>query len=189
MIASLSFVGTSAMHYLQAAEPNTGTMTSDQLSQQIALEAIRHNPANSPFGILVPISVFAMIVAIVWLGMRQKQTRLRIRAEFHKQLLDKFNSGREFAEFLESKGSQRFLEELRSQGTDSKERPLRFGIVLTMLGLALLGLSWMKKDLLIPGVLILALGSGYLISSFVSYRLSKKWTLTKEVGSGNAEVS
>ena len=190
MMTNLILAGAKVVPFLlQAAEPNSGSMTPDQFKQQIALEAVRHNPANDPAGILVPIALFATILVIVWLKIRQRQAQLQARAEFHKQLLDKFGSGREFAEFLESKGSQRFLEELWSQKGESKDRPLRSGIILTMLGLALCGLAWMKKDLIIPGVILLALGAGCLISSAISYRLSKKWDEAKEAGAGNAPIS
>jgi hypothetical protein len=190
MMSNLVFVGTNAAHFiLQAVEPNPGSMTREQFNQQIALEAVRHNPGNGPVAILVPIAICAMIVAIVWLGMRQKQARLQTRAEFHKQLLDKFGSGREFTEFLGSPGSQRFLEELWSQRGASNERPLRIGVVLTTLGLALGGLSWTHRGLLVPGVIVLAVGVGYLISSGVSYQLSKKRDQTKELGPGNAPAS
>lgn len=175
MIANLILAGNAVGHsLLQAVTTSSDSLNQDQFSQQIALEAVRHSPANSPVAILVPIALFAMVVAIIWLGLRQKQARLRIKAEFHKQLLDKFATGHEFAEFLESKGSQRFLDELWSQRSDPRERPLRLGIILTTLGLALTCLTWMQKDLLIPGVILMAVGIGYLISAWVSYRLSKK---------------
>ena len=194
MLANLILAGTAAGHsFLQAVGANSasssGSLTPDQFNQQIALEAVRHNPANSPVGIFVPITLFAMVVAIVWLGMRQKQARLRIKAEFHKQLLDKFSTGREFADFLESDGSKRFLDELWSQRNDSRERPLRIGILLTMLGLALTGLSWMKHGLLFFGVILLALGIGYLISCAVSQRLFKQANPANQAGSGNAAAS
>jgi len=186
-MANLLWVGTWALPFiLQAVEPSPSSMTREQFDQQIALEAVRHNNwGNSLTGILVPIALFAMIIAIVWLAMRQKQARLRIKAEFNKQLLDKFGSGREFSEFLESPGSQRFLEELWAKSTDPKEGSLRNGVVLTMLGLALGGLSWMRRGLLIPGVIVLALGVGYLISTAISYRLAKNRDLIKETGPGN----
>ncbi len=187
---SLILTGTSGLHFLlQAVLSNSGGMASEQSNQQIALEAIRHNSSNGTLNSLVPIALFAMIAGIVWLGTRQKKARLQMQAEFHKQLLDKFGSGREFAEFLENPASQRFLEGLWSKNVDAREGPLRNGIVLTMLGLALGGLSLMHRGLLVPGVIILALGVGYLISSAVSYRLAKKLVPAREAGPGNALMS
>ena len=190
MMASLIMMGQGAGQLLlQAAQPTQSGVAPDQFNQQIALEAIRHNPTNGLLNSLVPFAFFALILAIIWLGTRQKQARLQMRADFHKQLLEKFGSGKEFAEFLESPGSQRFLDELWSQTAVSTERPLRIGIVLTTLGLALGGLSWAHRGLLIPGVVVLALGVGYLLSSAISYQLSKKRNQTKDLGPGNAMAS
>jgi hypothetical protein len=190
MTPSLILIGARFTPFLlQAGQTLPGASPPGQFDQQIALEAVRHSPANGLVGILVPLSLFAMILGIVWLRWRQQQAQLQTRAEFHKQLLDKFASGRDFAEFLESKGSQRFLEELWSQGAQSKEKTLRNGIVVAMLGLSMLGLTWMEKDFVIPGVILVAVGAGYLISFAISNRLSKSRNLAKEPGSGNSPVS
>src|ERR1700686_2282088 len=133
MLASLIPIGTRIVPFLlQAVLPNTDAMTPDQ-RYQIALEAVKHqNRANDALALLVPYAVFAMVLGIVWLGTRQKKARLQMQAEFHKQLLDKFGSGREFADFLESPGSQRFIEGQWAKNAASKEGPLRNGIVMTM---------------------------------------------------------
>ena len=132
-------------NFLQAATAPSGALTEDQFNQQIALEAVRHNPANGLVGILVPI--------------------------------------------LESKGSQRFLDELWAQKTNSRERFLRAGVVLTMVGLALTGMSWMKKDLIILGVILLAIGGGYLISTWISYRMAGKPNLPDNTHPENTLIS
>jgi hypothetical protein len=189
MIANLIVMGTRvAPYFLQVAQTNPGDASGNQIGQQIALEAVRHNPANGA-GIFVPISLFAMILGILWLKWRQQQAQLQTTAEFHKQLLDKFASGRDFAEFLEAKGSQRFLDALWSQGPPSHEKTLRNGILVAMLGLAFLGLSWMRKDFVIPGILLLALGAGFLVSFAISYRLSKNRNLANEPAPGNLPAS
>jgi threonine/homoserine efflux transporter RhtA len=171
---------------LQQANPaNTG----DQIGQQIAIEAIRHQSVTN---VIVPVAFFALILAVVYVGSRKRLAQIRARAEFHKQLLDKFGSGREFAEFLESKGSQRFLDELWSQGVGTKQRILntmRNGIVSAALGLGLLGLALMHRQFLIPAVLLLALGVGFLVATGISYRLSKQWGEDQGPGQGNAAIS
>ena len=138
-------------------------------------------------GILVPIGpplgLFALVMFTFWLLIRRSQARTQVRAELHRQLLDKFGSGREFAEFLESKGSQRLLEGLWAQQVNAKERVLRTmgaGVVLTVLGLGALALSWRTEGFVYPAVLCLALGGGFLVSTGISYRLSKKWGLLKD---------
>ena len=190
MIASLILLGARITPLLfQAAQTIPGSETPGQLDQQIALEAVRHSRANGLIGILVPIALFAMVLGIVWLKWRAQQALMQTKAEFNKQLLDKFATGHDFAEFLESKGSQRFLDELWSQGAQSKEKSLRNGIVVAMLGLAMLGLTWTEKDFVIPGVMLVAVGAGYLISFAISRRLSNSRNLADGPGPGNLPAS
>ena len=178
---------------LSQAPPNPGGLTPEQI-QQIALEVVKRpgNTAEGILALLVPFGAFALAFLILWLFLRYKQTRLQARADFHKQLLDKFTSGREFADFLESKGSQRFLQELWSQSIGPKDRILnamRNGIVLAVLGLGLVGLSFTRGGLLVPAVIVLALGFGFLISTAVSHRLSRKWDQDQKSDHGSASVS
>jgi hypothetical protein len=178
---------------LQTTQPDPGALTPDQITQ-ISMEALRHpgNAATSIVGLLVPIAFFASIVVILWLLLRQKQARIQARTEFHKHLLDKFQSGREFAEFLEGKGSQRFLDELWSQGAGPQNQLLtamRKGIVLAVLGLGILGMSFTRRGLVIPAVVILALGVGFLISTAISYRLSNQWERNQKLERENQSAS
>jgi len=142
--------------------------------------------------ILVPLGFFAMVVVIFWLVTRQRQTRIRARVEIQKQLLDKFNSGRELGDFLESRAGQQFLLELQSKSTGAKDRiltALQNGIVLAALGLGMLGLSLARRGFLIPAVLTLALGVGFLISTAAASRLSRKWDQNQVSHRENAPVS
>jgi uncharacterized membrane protein YedE/YeeE len=162
--------------------------TAAQFRQQIALEHAKHQNLTE---LLVPLAFFALIFAIVWLASRKRHAQIQAQAEFHKQLLDKFGSGREFSEFLESRGSQRFLDELWSQGAGTKQRVLnclRNGIILAVLGLGLLGLTLMHRELLVPAVVILAVGIGFLIATAVSLRLSKQWGQGQGPGAGSAST-
>jgi hypothetical protein len=63
------------------------------------------------------------------------------------------------------------------------------GIVLAMLGLGMLGLSLAKRGFLVPAVLALALGVGFLISTAVASRLSRKWDQNQESHHEDAPVS
>jgi hypothetical protein len=161
---------------LQAVPANPEALTPEQFRQQIALEAVRNRWHNSAEGMLIPIAFFGMILLLVWFGTKRRRAEIQARADFHKQLLDKFGSGREFAEFLESKGSQRFLDELWAQAGPRNRMlsGLQPGIVLAMLGLGFLGLSFSQHRFVIPGVIVLALGAGFLLSALVAHRLSKK---------------
>lgn len=191
MVAHL--MGTSLASLLfQATTPNPGGLTPDQI-HDIAMAALkRPAPAQGSLALLTPFALFLMIVAIVWLNVRQRQAQVRMRAELHKQLLDKFNSGREFSEFLESRGSQRFLEELWSQSKGPKDRILtamRNGIVLAVLGLGMLALSLARRGFLVPAVLALALGVGFLISTAISYRFFRQWDQNQKANPENPPFS
>jgi hypothetical protein len=139
-----------------------------------------------PFGwptLFTTLGSFALVALIGWLLYRRSQARLQARTEFQRELLGKFTSGGEFAAFLNSSGGQRLLEGLSSQQGNAKERivsGMRGGVVLTVLGLGVLGLSIRIHGMVIPGALLLALGAGFLISTAISYRLSKKLGLLPE---------
>ena len=162
-------------------------------------EAIQGGPFGpyGPFGwpgvlnsVLVPLGFFAFVALIVWFLYRRSQTRVHARAEFHRQLLDKFTSGGEFAAFLNSSGGQRLLEGLWSEQVNAKERILktmRGGVVLTVVGLGALALSVRNHALIIPGALVLALGVGLLIATAVSYGFSKKLGLLERTTPGTNE--
>ena len=137
-------------------------------------------------GAFVPFAVFAMIVCIVWFGTREKQARIQARTDLHRHLLDKFGSGTELSQFLETDGGRRMIEDLGKSGVNPRaraQRPMIAGVVLTCLGVAFLLLTVREADLLIPGGLVLATGIGFLIGAFVTLRLSKSWDADKE-GSG-----
>lgn len=192
MIAQLLL--TSSLMLLQQAVPAVpGAADADQMGQQIALEAVRHQggPAGMLAGVLVPVAFFALILAIVWLGFRRKQAQIQARSEFHKQLLDKFASGREFTEFLATGGGQKFLDQLWSPSVGAREKMLstiRTGVVLAVFGLGLLGLSVAKRGLVVPAVLVLALGCGFLIATAVSYRITQRWGQNGGPGAGHPQL-
>jgi hypothetical protein len=154
---------------------------------------------DGPFGwpgVLIPtlstLGFFALIALIGWLVYRRSQARTLARTEFHRQLLDKFTSGGEFGAFLNSSGGQRLLEDLWSQRVNAKERIIRSmqaGVVLTVLGLGMVGLSIRAQGMIFPGALVLALGAGFLISTAISYGLSKKLGLLQEQSSATEPAS
>ena len=134
-------------------------------------------------GALIPFAGIAMIVIIVWLGAREKQARVKARTELHKHLLDKFGSGTELAQFLDTEGGRRMVEDLGTDRVSPKERALKLmvaGIVLTCLGAGFLVLMYKTSALVIPGGILLALGIGFLIAAFVTLRLSKSWEADNE---------
>jgi hypothetical protein len=192
MLAGLTGTNLASLIF-QVGKTDFGGLTPDQI-HDIAVQALKRpgGEAQGFLALLVPFAFFATIVAIFWLFIRQRQARIQARIQFQKQLLDKFSSGREFAEFLGSEGSQQFLQEFWSQSRGPREpilSALRNGIVLAVLGLGMLGLSLTRRGFLVPAVLVLALGVGFLISMAISYRLSKQWEQNQKSSAENAPVS
>ena len=133
---------------------------------------------SADIGALVPLAAFVMIVFIAWFGTREKQARIQARTDLHRHLLDKFGSGTELSQFLETEGGRRMVANLENREANPRARALRpmiAGAVLTCLGVAFLLLTVREEDLLIPGGLVLAIGIGFLIGAFVTLRLSKSW--------------
>ena len=184
MIAAM--ILTKAMPLLmQTSESELDRQIGEQIRQQIAQGRF---PRGGPppwaggagvIGAFVPIALFAMVVLIVFVVARRRQAELRARTEFQKQILDKFSSGKEFADFLGTEGSQRFLQSLSAHSLGSHERILRGmrgGITIALLGIGFLLLTALRRGFVVPGVLFLALGAGLLIAAAVSCHLSKKWS-------------
>jgi hypothetical protein len=94
---------------------------------------------------LVPISVFAMVVLIVWIAHLAKRSAIQQRAELRRHLLDKFNSGQDLSQFLTTPQGQSFLKELdiSQKAGSAKHRILRSitaGILVLGIGLGFLAL-------------------------------------------------
>jgi hypothetical protein len=157
-----------AVFLLQNTQDFPG-LTPDQ-QFEIARETVRHGP-ESPFGYLVPLALFAMVVLIVWLVTRRRQAQIQAQTELRKQLIAKFGSVQELTAFLESDGGRQFFGEMKLPARD----PLRLlpaGVITTMVGLGFLGLTLRQKDLIVPGVILLAVGLGLLISAAIAYKLA-----------------
>ena len=114
--------------------------------------------------------------------------RLRVSTEFQGKLLERIGSAREFGEFLGSEGGGRFIDAMATERGGSAHtrilRAVQAGIVLVVLGAALfLFLKWVTLPYPVPenlgflATVSSAIGLGLLVSSFVSYRLSRKMGL------------
>lgn len=169
-----------AMPLWQAVSPDLQQAIQEEVQQELRRGRLRFGGGGpGVIGAFVPIAFFAMIVLIIFVIARRRQAELRARAEFQKQILDKFSSGKEFADFLGTEGSQRFLTALASPTFGPHYRALgmmRCGITVAMLGIGFLLLTPLRHGFVVPGVLLLSLGAGLLISAAASYHFSKKWS-------------
>ena len=118
---------------------------------------------------LVPLGFFAMIVLVIWVVHRSKEIRAKARAETQRLFLDKFESGKELAEFIESENGKRFMQEL-SEGPaddfdDHRRRGLIVpGLILSFMGVGMMTLTFMGNDMIVPGVILFCIGAGFLAS-------------------------
>lgn len=135
---------------------------------------------------LTLMAMFTAVGWVVWVLVNGIKTRHTVRAmtEFHNRLLDKMGSAKDFAEFLQSEGGNRFLQSVTLKKVNPNQRILgaiQTGLVFAFLGLGLLFLGWEfdfdEHGFTVLGTLALALGGGFLVSSLISYRLSKAWGL------------
>jgi hypothetical protein len=131
------------------------------------------------------ISMFGMIVMVVWLISRAKQRQARYRADVQTKLIDKFNSAPELAEFLSSPAGRTFVSDfqapVRISAHDRIFAGVKWSMITTFVGVALLIARFTTVDsgLDIPAGILIALGVGWLLATFISYRLSKSWGLLK----------
>ncbi|MBA2340832.1 MAG: hypothetical protein H0V88_10580 [Pyrinomonadaceae bacterium] len=140
---------------------------------------------------LLPMSVsVGFLILVGWViattvsALRHKMN-VRAQTELHNRLLEKFGSASEFTAYLQTPNGERFFDNLATERVHPASKILgsiQKGSILSIVGLALLLLSVVYRRVdegffLIFGVLVLALGAGFLISSALSYRLSKAWGL------------
>jgi hypothetical protein len=135
---------------------------------------------------VVGTSFFALIgwIVFVFVDGRRRREQLKVMTEFHTKAIDKMGSTADFGNFLETDGGKRFLKSLTVEGLGPRQRIVRGterGILCLVIGLVAMMLGWSFPDLrdgfTIIGAIIAACGIGNLISSAVSYRLSKNFGL------------
>jgi hypothetical protein len=141
---------------------------------------------------LVLLSAFATAAWMFYLmaDTNKKQRRLKLQAELHTRLLDKFGSAREVVEFLQTPGGAQFVDSFSAEREEPANGILRSthrGIVLVIVGAGCLFLSWYYRNsgenpLLVIGVILLCLGIGFLLSAAVSQRLSRALGVTQRTG-------
>jgi hypothetical protein len=126
---------------------------------------------------------------------RHRALAIRSRTDLLNRILDKFGSSRDFIELSESPGGKRLLEALGSEpnGVGGKIlTAVQRGVVLTVVGIGVLLLSLtitenaVEEFIRIAGVVLFALGIGYLGSSALSYRMARSIGLLASHGEPSA---
>jgi hypothetical protein len=136
--------------------------------------------------ITLGVAFCAMMVAIFYFSAKSKSDKARYQAEVQARLLDKFGTGPEFVQFLDSTQGRKFLGDLEAapkvRTQDRMLSGIRNATVLSFLGIAFTLLSFFTYDhgMIYPGLLLLALGLGYLASVILTKRLSREWGMFEE---------
>lgn len=128
------------------------------------------------------------VALIVWVILEWR--RMKHKYNLQNKLMDKFNSGPELNNFLQSSSGDKLMTFLTIGGIGPKEKLLSSvgkGIILSLLGTALLFIGPFMQTALEEirgiqalGIAVLAIGIGFLLSTYVSYKLSKKWGIIQD---------
>jgi hypothetical protein len=120
----------------------------------------------------------AMVVFVVYFVTRSRQRRVEAQVEMQAKLIDRFGSASELVTFLQSPAGKQFVDGVQSApGLLTRDRVttgFTRAIVLTMLGVGFILLTFLESsDFAIPATIVFSLGIGYLIATFVTWKLSK----------------
>lgn len=133
------------------------------------------------------LAVFSTISFITWtiFSSVRRYKMARVQADVQTVLLARFDSAQNMSAYVETDAGKRFLSGLAFE----REAPLvpmldcvRWGIVIMFLGAALCflrGIHAVDPDVIIPGILALALGIGFEVAAFVSWYLYRSLGLTE----------
>jgi hypothetical protein len=134
------------------------------------------------------VCVFGWIVWVIAVNIRRSRSSKHL-AEMHSRLLDRFTGNQDLIAFLEGESGRRYFDALDCDVKEPLNRVLngiQLGVVLVLLGISLIVVRSTQADdapaiarngLLLIGVPAIAVGAGFLISSAISFRLTKSWGL------------
>lgn len=130
--------------------------------------------------------LFTVIGWVTWVASnnRRRLAAAKTQAEMQAKLLDKLSSSQDLAEFLKTEPGQRLFDSAGMEPANPYRRILgsiQAGLILTLLGISMFFVSGKLADaeqgLTLTGTMATAVGVGFLLSSGISYTLSKSWGL------------
>jgi hypothetical protein len=129
--------------------------------------------------ILFPL-MFAFTAWLIWII--QDWLKMRHKSQLQNKILEKFTTVQEFNDFIQSVEGNKFLNFLSYTGPSPRQKilsSLSIGVIVTFGGISLILIGQIfpeeMKYFLAIGIVLIALGVGFLVSTFISYTLSKKW--------------
>lgn len=126
------------------------------------------------------IVVFGFTALMVYLSGRQKTTRIRYRADVQKELIAKFATASELAEFLKSEAGRSLIHDSTPEAQPAsppKTAKQLIGEAMTwgVLALAVGSAIVIVNGLTLTGAVFIAIGIGFEINALLIYVFSKKW--------------
>ena len=128
-------------------------------------------------GILASSATAILIVAVVT---RSRQARVDAQVQMQSKLIERFGSTPELVQFLQSPAGRQFVNGVNSTPTLFARERIVSGftraIIMTALGAAFVFLAAFQNDSgwIVPAAIVFALGLGYLVATFVTYRFAAR---------------
>jgi hypothetical protein len=126
------------------------------------------------------LALFAFLFWLVWYFLQRR--KIKAKVELQNRLLNSIKGVEDLQKFASAESGKTFLKSLDFNGSDPRSRvisSLTLGIVVGFTGLASLiieGILDLEKPIfLVAGVVLLAVSSGYLVATFLAFKLGKKW--------------
>ena len=143
------------------------------------------NDMAAVFGVVGVATIFALLIGFTTFVVSARgRERARAQFDLQRRMLEKFGSAVEFVAFLESGSGRKFLEAISSEAHIQAARifsSIQKGAIFALIGVVGFGVVATDMDdlkaLAVPSGVALAIGLGYLISAFATYKLSKQWGL------------
>ena len=145
--------------------------------------------------IVISVAFFLLIAFIVGAGVHGRNRRAQLQADIQTRLIDKFGSAPEMVAFLHSDAGQQFMSGVermpQMMARDRIVSGFRRAIILLFLGVAFLVLRMAVggEGFLIAGMILLALGGAFLVSTWASMRLSRSFGLMTDAPAAERNMS
>lgn len=129
--------------------------------------------------IIGTIATGVTVVLVVYFVTRGRQRRVEAQVQMQSKLVDRFGSAPELVTFLQSPAGRQFITGVQSAPEVLTRERLISGftraVVLSSLGLAFVALAIADNgDWSVPAAIVLSLGVGYFIATYIAYKLTPK---------------
>jgi Flp pilus assembly protein TadB len=133
--------------------------------------------------ILITLVAFLFVGFVLWMISAQARAKIRYRAEVQKELISKFSSAQELADFLNSDAGKLLIRDQKDEDLHAKANSpsvgnresigytIGFGVLFLCVGVAIL----IARGSVLAGAIFIALGVGNLINAGLRIYLAKRW--------------